>query len=1165
MKQMLVTISKALLVLTLAVLAVLLVFGLVLLIGWPWWVGLFLLIGLIGLILAALVLRNYLRRRREQMFVHQVIAQDESMRRRMAPQEQNVAAELQARWKEAVEALRRSHLRQHGNPLYVLPWYMVIGESGSGKTTAIQSARLSSPFAQMTRAAGISGTRNCDWWFFEQAILLDTAGRYAIAVDENRDTDEWQKFLTLLAKFRKKEPLNGLVVTVAADRLTRDTAQDLLEHGRSIRGRIDELMRVLGARFPVYVLVTKCDLIQGAARFCEALPETALNQAMGLLNRQLSPDSRAFTDKALRTVGDRLRDLRLLLLHQDKNQDAAPAMLLFPEEFGKLEKNLAAFVDGAFQENPYQESPLLRGIFFSSGRQEGTPYSHFLNELGLIQNREVLPGTNKGLFLHDLFARILPGDRRLFTPTQHMDQWRRLTRHMGLTAWIAVMLAVCGLLSYAFVKNLNALSDVRREFEKPAVLQDDLLADVITMDRFRQALLKVETANARWWIPRLGMNESLTVETELKQKYVKLFDNGFLNAFDKSLGERMAHFSADTPGPVFGAHVAHLVRRINLLKARLDQESLERLAARAQPGYPPAVLGNDAVIAEIQDKIADLYLYAVGWQAHGDFLNQELTHLQTWLKHLLSLPGMNLNWLTEWVNADPTLAPVRLPDFWGGQPIAQEEDLMVPAAFTKTGRSKIDAAIAEIEAALFDPLIIAEAKVAFTKWYGRAYAAAWQDFVQGFDGGQKLLTGREEWQALTRRVPTWQGPYYALIDKLVAEFEPVDQWDPLPEWVQSALDWQVIRQDAAAGDGFSPKRSGLLEKTKRKVAGKIRKVERALGVSAGKTMDAQEQLHAAKAYPAYQDALEAIAKSADSRKTAYQLASELYQQDPATGESPFLMAHRAVQQIKAAKGDIANESGEIFWALLNGNIGLMQRYVARETACQLQELWEKDVLIEVRSVAANTDMAQLMMGTDGFAAKFISGPAGPFVSRSLKKGYFAKKALDMEIPFEKDFFSYLTKGASAAHPAKSSYRVTVRAYPTDTNRQAKVRPHSTVLDLQCADHNMHLENLNYPVAKTFTWSPQTCGDVLFQISVGNLRLTKLYSGHYAFAKFLNDFKTGQHAFNRSEFPSEEAALRRMGIKYIRAKYQFQGHKPVLRLFYSNPGRPPQEIATCWDR
>jgi type VI secretion system protein ImpL len=239
------------------------------------------IIGLAGLLLGLLFVKKLMARKSEQRFVQEVIAQDDSHIKGLSSGAQAGSRELQDRWKEAIDTLRKSHLKKYGNPLYVLPWYMVIGESGSGKTTAIKAADLSSPFAEVTRAAGISGTRNCDWWFFEQAVLIDTAGRYAIPVDESRDKDEWQKFLSLLAKFRKREPLNGLVVTVAADRLTRQRTADLETAGRSIRQRIDELMRVLGAKFPVYVMVTKCDLVQGAVTFCDGLEAPALEQAMG--------------------------------------------------------------------------------------------------------------------------------------------------------------------------------------------------------------------------------------------------------------------------------------------------------------------------------------------------------------------------------------------------------------------------------------------------------------------------------------------------------------------------------------------------------------------------------------------------------------------------------------------------------------------------------------------------------------------------------------------------------------------------------------------------------------------------------------------------------------------------------------------------------------------
>ena len=316
MKQILIKIFKIFLLLTAVVLGLLLIFGISLALGWPWRVGFFILIGILGIWLSVIFFKKLWLRRREQQFVNQVVEQDDQYLKQMSAKEKEHHQELQHRWQEAMVALKKSHLKKRGNPLYVLPWYMVIGESGSGKTTAIESARLSSPFAEVSRTSGISGTRNCDWWFFEQAILIDTAGRYAIPVDEGRDKDEWQNFLSLLARFRKREPLNGLVVTVSADKLLESGPEALESDGKSIRQRVDELMRVLGAKFPIYVLVTKCDLVQGMNPFCGRLTDETLDQPMGLTNQELSKDITYFLGRSFDYIGDRLRDLRLMIFHK---------------------------------------------------------------------------------------------------------------------------------------------------------------------------------------------------------------------------------------------------------------------------------------------------------------------------------------------------------------------------------------------------------------------------------------------------------------------------------------------------------------------------------------------------------------------------------------------------------------------------------------------------------------------------------------------------------------------------------------------------------------------------------------------------------------------------------------------------------------------------------
>ncbi|MBW2591940.1 MAG: type VI secretion system protein ImpL [Deltaproteobacteria bacterium] len=1200
MKQFLLKVLKFFLIILLILLAISLIFGLVLWIDWPWWVGLFILVGLGGLWVGLILIKKIMLRRREQHFVNQVINQDESYIQNLGADKKDSALELQQRWKEAMEALRKSHLKKLGNPLYVLPWYLVIGESGSGKTTAIKSARLSSPFAEVTRTSGISGTRNCDWWFFEQAILIDTAGRYAIPVDEGHDRDEWQKFLSQLIKFRKKEPINGLIVTVGADKLLSAGADVLEADGRKIRQRIDELMRVLGARFPVYLVVTKCDLVQGMTQFCDQLTEKSHEQAMGMTNLRMTGEIDTFAERVVQSIGEKLRDLRLLMLQKTKDRTARqgvdPGLLLFPEEFERLKPGLNAFSKGAFQKNPYQESPLLRGLFFSSGRQEGSPYSHFLNALGLIGTREVLPGTNKGLFLHDLFTKIFPRDRALFAPTQRTLEWGRLTRNLGLTSWVAVVLALCGLLSFTFVKNLQTIRTVSREFSKPALLSGELFNDVIIMDRFRQAVLKVEKQNKHWWIPRMGLNQSLHVENTMKEKYCRLFKDGFMLPLEEQMTQSITGFSDTTSEPVVVQYVDYLVKRINLIKAQLEGKGAEHLSSMGQPSYDAiAIKPGHTPIPELKEKFAGLHLHSLFWRQDPIILNREMNNLQTWLKHILIKKRSDLNWLVQWADSDPDLTGLALSDFWGGS-LAQMEEPLIPAAYTTEGKQKIDAFLGEIESALSDPLIIAERKLEFRQWYLDAYLETWHFFAENFPRGKKRLQGLEEWQPVAASMAFNNSPYFVFFKKMRRDLLPLTDADKVPSWIDLVYEYGIAMDQAGKADPKDTVKIGIIQRAASKVKAKVARIEKKIDIKGGRQLTLKSQLTLVDALTRYRKALGAIAPAASSRRVAFQMAGQVFSEDPSVGESPFFTALSTIADMKAALQSVKPED-RIFWDLVTGPLDYYWDFVCKETACRLSTIWEQEVLIEIQGVTKKKVVNEILLGQDGFAVKFIKGAAAPFVGRTLKKGYFARKIEGRTIAFTDEFFNFFTKGVTAmtpvrvakvetvpqVKPLKSNYFISIKGLPTNANADAVVQPHATQLELQCAEGSQKLTNLNYPVHRTFNWSPASCGDVTFQIKIEDLVLLRKYTGEKAFVNFLKDFAKGKKIFYPKNFPRQEKALKGLNIKSIRVSYGLGGHKQLLNTVYAiedaerkkaaaakkrkrGPKVPqvPQEITVCWD-
>jgi len=1174
MKKILIILLKfVLLVLALAIIG-LITSGLIIWMHWPWWVGLCFVLVYIALYCVWILVRKILRRRHEKQFVNEVIAQDDTYRKNLVDGDFAAGQDLQSRWKDAIETLNKSQLGKSGNPLYVLPWYMVIGESRSGKSTAIQSSRLSAPFAETRNISGLAGTKNCDWWFFEQAVILDTAGRYAIPLEEGRDRKEWQKFLSLLVKYRKKEALNGLIVTIAADKLLQSTEEIVSGDGQSIRQRIDELMRVLGMKFPVYVLVTKCDLIQGMTRFCECLPENCLDQAMGFLNRDLSKDVGSLADKYSRSIREKLKELRLLLFSSGAGSDTrkpgqSPELLLFPSEFAHLGHNLKVFMESAFKESPYQETPLLRGIYFSSGKQEGTPYSHFLNKLGLIKQQEILPGTNKGFFLHDLFAKVMTGDRGLYAPTRNALAWNRLTRNIGLIAWVAIILSVCGLLSFSFVKNLATLRAASEIFSQPMALKGEILIDTSIMERFQSGITRIEQTNSNWWFPRLGLYKSLEIEASIKEKYCVQYKNEFSQNFDKRFETGLVELSSDSSGEIIGQYVVHLARRINLLKSRLKGQKMASLVQMTQPSFQSFISAADSrLVNQVSERIGAQYLYYLLWQGDETVLQEERKLLQKQLHHILSLPDTNLNWLVAWINRDDRFDYLNLADFWG-KTLDRQDIVSVPPAFTGDGKEAIENLLRHIENALPDHLAIAANKARFYKWYSRAYIQIWYDFARKFSQAEYHLRDREAWQQAASVMADDKGPYFALLKRMSEELGVLED-DGDADWIRLLGVLEKIWNEATNEKAIQEKKS-MLAKVAKKGKATISKIEKGLGATgAGQILESR--MIGGVYLNEYRNSLSELVLATSSRKVSFQMASAVFKEDPAVSEAQMYVAQRNLIKLRNELAETGSaKQTQVVWKLVAGPFTFLRDYAYLEAACKLNSLWEENVLVEVQDIKDKTELNKRFFEETGLALQFVKGVASPFLGRNLEQGFYPREALGRMIPFRKEFLQFLTDGVRFAKykpdlrmsddvplamkkksdippepKLKGKYSVLLMANPTSVNKGARMIPHAVSLELTCGSEITRLVNLQYPVRQNFIWKPKDCQAVSLNIEIGSLLLEKKYEGQYSFARFIKDYQSGAVTYTPNDFPAKQKQLKRLNVRTLTVKFKVsKGGKPLI--------------------
>lgn len=1175
--------GKILLWLVLLVLLALAAWGVALYRAWPLWSAAALFLG----VLAAYFLCMFVRRvwivaRSRSKMTAQTEANRSAMAKIASPE-----ALLTRKWKQAVATLRGSSLKRFGNPLYVLPWYMVIGRSGTGKSTALTRARLASPIQKVSQSALIERTLNCDWWYFDQAVVIDCAGRYIGAEDMEEDKREWEVGLDLLAKYRAREGLNGLVLAVSVERLVEADRDGLDEEGRVIRARIEQLIRLFGKRFPIYVLVTKCDRLYGMESWARQMPESMLEQAMGYLSEEYEGERKEiqFLDDAFGSIGARLKKLRLALVA--RGADVTPDVLLFPNELEQLRPVLQGFLQACLGSNPYLESPFLRGLFFSSGMQQGGAVSSLLTDV--MPALPVHAEKKEGLFLHDFFGRVLPRDRQAARPAALVNQWYRVTQNLGLASWLLLTSALGILLSITFLHNLATLSALNESYPFKRQFTGVLERDAQVMEAMSDSLYDMERRNDAWHASWMVHTTNIdTLEDRLKKDFVASHRKYIQSESASGLGEKLDSLAGSDPEQRLPGLIRDQVRLINLLQGRMQGAGREQLAA-----MPQAQDRHNASLQLFQ-RLNTLYVSHLAWSASDDaYLRQMLRSERATLQRLDTGVAPPLGWLVDLVASDAIVEGVKPADFWkqSGDIIALEQRGMttVPPGFTIAGRAVIDALLAEVERSADNGQAYLQRRNAFEAWYLEHRQLAWRRFVVDFPAGEQVFSGEAQWRSTLGAVTAPSNPYYRLIDRLNTEFAAMAP-QQLPEWLSFARQfgqWREQASSAALGGGALRVVGAINVAGGQAIADAVKGGPRQNGQAIREDLAAVDSL---RSFFRAVDQSAALAIGGPAQ--AYQVAADFHglARDPAAKPS---LVHAAAQSLAGFRQVARHDSAEAepIWRLIEGPFHFMLMYAQQQASCFLQQGWDSQVQFPLQGMSTQAEMLDFLYGKSGSVWAFVDGPARPFLQRSGDK-FQVVETLGYSVPLSADFVTLLNgamnqqlaqlleqheqiaaqksealqeelqqvetttaiaAAATALDAAQSkldtlklqALPLTISTLPTNVTSGARAKVYATVLTLQCAGRARTLNNFNAPARERFSWTIDSCGEVNLQIKIDQLVLVRTYAGAGGLLRFLEDFGDGQRRFQASEFPEFKARLDALGIKDITLEYQIEGGAAVL--------------------
>ncbi len=299
---------------------------------------------------------------------------------------------------------------------YMVPWYMLMGKSDSGKTSLLKSLNLPQPAGQ-GNFYGAHQDPPCKWWFFSRGIVMDLKGDFFC-----QNSDHFlHTLLVLLSRYRSARPINGIILTVNAkdfygkDKISHD---EICQDANDMAKRLLMIQRSLNLQLPVYVMLTHCDVIPGFETMISALPPHNQNNMFGWSSpyRVQHVFTQSWVDEAFDSILSVLDDLRLEIFAKNGFVHHADALFVLPQEFMTLRSSLTLFLTHVFQSDVYQNPPMFRGLYCTA--QQSMDHQVSVEYL----SHEVLPTVYQGnhhiKLIQDVFEKKIFSESHLCFP-QH--------------------------------------------------------------------------------------------------------------------------------------------------------------------------------------------------------------------------------------------------------------------------------------------------------------------------------------------------------------------------------------------------------------------------------------------------------------------------------------------------------------------------------------------------------------------------------------------------------------------------------------------------------------------------------------------------------------------------------------------------------------------------
>ena len=280
-----------------------------------------------------------------------------------------------------------------------IPLVMIIGNERAGKSAFINYSNIEYPLGDSldTYKKIHQSTTNFNLYISKNGALIDTEGVHFAQevlfnpsstdelpeddVEKNKDfllkKNIWKEFLNFLNKNIFHSKLGGAILIVDTQQFLENPKEYSNDLIRYLVKRVNDCENSLKIKFPIYVVFSKLDLVEGMGDYFKLFKDDVANKAFGLsLSNTFNKDD----------LDNDFKELSRSLLYNIMSKNSLSHSLedkkrsyLFLKQLDNLFALVSDFALKLKDENSLKNSSPIKGVYFVSAFQENIPINYLVN------------------------------------------------------------------------------------------------------------------------------------------------------------------------------------------------------------------------------------------------------------------------------------------------------------------------------------------------------------------------------------------------------------------------------------------------------------------------------------------------------------------------------------------------------------------------------------------------------------------------------------------------------------------------------------------------------------------------------------------------------------------------------------------------------------------